>query len=251
MKSERGPKTMAAYDRILRVLASFDVDNPPRSLSEIAEAVDLPMSTAHRVLAQLTAWGALERAEDRRYVIGTRMFEIGSRAPKINDHRDSVHPFVRQLAEATGHHAYLALADSTDPLVVASVLGDSPVRSVTIGARLPAEGSAAGLVVQAFGAVPATTARDAVSVKRRALLRDVRRTSVAIGRGGVTVSFAAPVFDESQQLWAIIGLTAPAATSDIGRFAGAVVRASRMATAALDETASDRDASSPLRRVAG
>ena len=52
---------MVAQEKMLEVLGTFSVERPSMTLTELARATDLPMSTTHRVVTQLTAWGALER----------------------------------------------------------------------------------------------------------------------------------------------------------------------------------------------
>src|SRR3712207_8486069 len=59
--------------RALAVLGAFDSSAPRLTLSEIAERSGTPLSTAHRLLGELTGWGALHRRPDGRYEIGRRL----------------------------------------------------------------------------------------------------------------------------------------------------------------------------------
>ena len=45
-----------ATGKLLAVLDAFTRDRPVLTLSELARAVDVPLSTAHRLVAELTAW---------------------------------------------------------------------------------------------------------------------------------------------------------------------------------------------------
>lgn len=67
---------------MLGVLGAFTRDRLALSLSDISRAVGVPLSTAHRLVAELCSWGALERDDDGRYRIGLRIWELGALAPR-------------------------------------------------------------------------------------------------------------------------------------------------------------------------
>jgi len=70
------PHTVAG--RVLTVLEVFEAGNPALTLSEISHRAGLPLSTTHRIVTELTSWGALERHPDRRYTIGWRLVELAA-----------------------------------------------------------------------------------------------------------------------------------------------------------------------------
>src|SRR5205085_663583 len=55
--------------RALGILDAFDGTAPRLTLSEIADRSGTPLTTAHRMLAELVGWGALTRRSDGRYEI--------------------------------------------------------------------------------------------------------------------------------------------------------------------------------------
>src|SRR5674476_34967 len=67
--------------RLLAILGAFDDGHRRMSLSDLSRRVEMPLSTAHRLCAELTDWGALWRDTDGRYVLGRRMWELGLLAP--------------------------------------------------------------------------------------------------------------------------------------------------------------------------
>src|SRR6476620_6045378 len=67
--------------RALAILEAFSPAGPRLSLSEIAERSGTPLTTAHRLLAELTDWGALVRRPDGRYEIGRKLWDLGLLAP--------------------------------------------------------------------------------------------------------------------------------------------------------------------------
>lgn len=48
--------------RLLALLDVFTADQPQLMLSEISRLADVPLSTAHRLVGELTAWGASSAA---------------------------------------------------------------------------------------------------------------------------------------------------------------------------------------------
>jgi DNA-binding IclR family transcriptional regulator len=48
---------VALQERVLSVLGAFNADRPSLSLSDIAAITGLPVSTTHRLVANLVSWG--------------------------------------------------------------------------------------------------------------------------------------------------------------------------------------------------
>ena len=80
--------------RALQLLDAFSADRPELTLSDIARRAGMPLSTTHRLLHELCAWGAVERAEDGVYRIGLRLWELGSLAPRGQGLRERALPFL-------------------------------------------------------------------------------------------------------------------------------------------------------------
>ncbi len=59
--------------RALAVLGTFATDRPELVLGAIVAATGLPPSTAYRLVAELVAWGALEKVGRGRYRVGIRL----------------------------------------------------------------------------------------------------------------------------------------------------------------------------------
>ena len=52
--------------KVLAILAAFEDSTGPMTLTQLAEAADIPLPTAHRLVAELVQWGALERDDHGR-----------------------------------------------------------------------------------------------------------------------------------------------------------------------------------------
>src|SRR5690242_6544727 len=74
--------------KLAAILKTFSTGNV-HSLSDIARSANLPVSTAHRLTAELAEWGFLERTDDKRYRVGTLVTNLGTRVwhePNLQEH---------------------------------------------------------------------------------------------------------------------------------------------------------------------
>jgi DNA-binding IclR family transcriptional regulator len=198
-----------AGGKVLAVLGAFTRERPALALSEIARAVDVPLSTAHRLVAELCAWGALERGGDGRHRVGLRIWELGALAPRGLGLREAALPFMEDLYEVTHENVQLAVRDDTEVVFVERFAARDAVAVYTqVGGRFALPPTGVGLVLLAHAPVEVQDRVLAGPLKRytphtvvdpahlRRLLAEVRRTGVAISDRQVTtdaVSVAAPI----------------------------------------------------------
>ncbi|MFE0643352.1 IclR family transcriptional regulator [Streptomyces sp. NPDC058877] len=143
------PRSTAA-GKVLLVLSAFDREHPSQTLSEIAQRTGLPLSTAHRVVAELAGWGALERAEDGAWHVGLRLWEIASGCPRTQILRDTALPFMQDLYEATHENIQLAVREGTELVFVERIAGHRSVQLLTmVGSRFPVGSTGMGRVLLA------------------------------------------------------------------------------------------------------
>ncbi len=246
---------MALQERILSVLGAFNADRPSLSLSEIAEATGLPVSTAHRLVANLVAWGALERDERRRYVIGLRLWEIGVLSPRAYRHRSRILPFLEELFVATREHVVLTALHDGEGVMVEQLLGRRGARlAAGLGERLPLHASSPGHVFLAFGPPELweTVEREPLHAytpvtitdpdRLRTVVREVRRTSVSISEGAIvsnTVSISAPIFAQRGVFYGAVSIVATIGTVDPQALAPSVLRVAKLISASLLNSGDD------------
>ncbi|MER5866229.1 IclR family transcriptional regulator [Kitasatospora sp. NPDC002040] len=140
-----------AAGKVLRVLSTFDRERSSQGLSQIAQRAGLPLSTAHRVVAELAAWGALERGEDGAWYVGLRLWEIASGCPRSQILRDVALPFMQDLYEATHENVQLAVREGTELVFVERIAGHRSVELLTmVGARFPVAATGMGRVLLAY-----------------------------------------------------------------------------------------------------
>lgn len=135
--------------KVLAIIGAFEVRNSPLTLTQIADSAELPLPTAHRLVAELVGWGALERDEHGRYTIGMRLWEISQNAGRRL--RDAARPFLNDLFSFTGETAHLAVREGSEALYVDRVYSAKRVpRASRVGGRLPLHATAVGKVLLAY-----------------------------------------------------------------------------------------------------
>ncbi|MBB2936517.1 DNA-binding IclR family transcriptional regulator [Amycolatopsis bartoniae] len=209
--------------RLLAVLDCFDVAHPTLTLTEIADRAGLPLSTARRLIAELVAWGGLERLPDgRHFRIGIRLWRIGSLAPRQRVLSEAAFPFMQDLCEATRENVQLAVLDDGEALCVEKISSRQAVPTATlVGGRLPLHATAVGKVLLAFSppqvwrdlataGLPALTRNTIVQPGRLAsALEAVVEQGIAYSYEEMTlgaVSVAAPIRDASGTVQGALGI---------------------------------------------
>lgn len=209
MAGNTGTPGAAVSERLLAVLACFDVSSPQLTLTEISAKSGLPLSTTRRLIESLTRWGGLERMVDNRYRVGMRLWTIGSLAPLQRDLRETALPLMHDLYEATRENVQLAVLDGTEALCIEKISAVTAVPSLTaVGGRLPLHATAVGKCLLAFsprqllldvaehGLRRHTPQTITAAGQLATALREIRRTGVAFSREEMTtgaVSVASPI----------------------------------------------------------
>lgn len=211
--------------RALALLDAYAPDRRTQTLTQLAARAGLPLSTAHRLVGELVAWGGLERQPDGTYGIGIRVWEIGALAARGADLREVALPYLQDLYEATRENVQLAVLDGTDAVYLERISGPAAVHVVTRpGSRLPLHATAVGQVLLASapddvrdrvlaGPLRRWTERtltDPGHVRRA--LADVRRSGVAVCRGQIELvsqSVAAPIRDGDARVVAAVSVVIP------------------------------------------
>lgn len=234
--------------RALEVLSAFTPSERYLGLTEIARRAGLPLSTAHRLVADLAEWGALERADGGAYRIGLRLWEVATLAPRGVGVREAALPFLEDLYEATHENVHLAVRDGTEAVYVERLSGRGAVAVISrVGGRLPLHATGVGLVLLAYApsdlqegvlAAPLQryTARTVTSAPAlRRMLAEVRRSRVAVSDGLLdlaALSVAAPVWGPDRDLVAALSVVVPS-THDAAVYVPAVRAAAHGVTRAL------------------
>jgi DNA-binding IclR family transcriptional regulator len=229
--------------RVLAVLGGFAVaPGRQQTLTQIAAATGLPLTTVHRLCGDLTREGLLERAADGRYRIGLKLWELGMLAPRAHGLREAALPFLEDLYEVTHENVQLVVLDGTEAVVVERLRAHDAVKLASrAGGRLPVHATSGGLVLLAHAGEPAVQAVLAGGLARysattitteegmRSALALARRQGFLELRDHLTVgstSVAAPVLVRGQGAVAAVSVVA-AAAADPGRLVPALLTTAR------------------------
>ena len=142
---------ISSIGRGIAVLGCFSSRSRALTLSELSEKSLLPMSSTHRVVAELVTGGFLVRGSDRKYRIGTRLWSIGQLAPVSDQLRHRAMPTLARLYEETGENITLAVIDRGQALYVDRIGGERSVHTATrAGGHLPLHVTGVGKVLLAY-----------------------------------------------------------------------------------------------------
>lgn len=218
----RGSAGESVLHKHLRVLDAFDALHPFRTLTEIADAAGLAISTAHRLVRELEREGLLERSPDRTYRLGVRLWEYASRTPGALGLRELARPWLGAVHSRVRQHTQLGVLSGRDVLFIERMsTRDAVVNATLIGGRIPLPVSSSGLVLLAH-ADPALideviaagwprhtahTIRDGKELREK--LRHVRADGFAVTSGHIyeeSRGIAVPVMGPHGVVYAAMGV---------------------------------------------
>ena len=103
----------------LRLLVALRDHPEGAGVSQLARDVEVPVSTAHRLLAGMVPLGFVSfDRERRRYSLGLRTLELGQRVASVRRLSDVALPAMRRVTQATGETTLLAVLSGDDVLYV-------------------------------------------------------------------------------------------------------------------------------------
>jgi DNA-binding IclR family transcriptional regulator len=137
--------------RALRIIELLAGAPEGMTLSEIAAATDLVMTTAHRQLATLTGLGVVRKTRAKTFVVGERMVRVAARLSGGADVATLAEPVLRELADKFGETAFLARLDGTHVQLLATALPDSKGQAYAQPGRdMPLYAAASGKILLAL-----------------------------------------------------------------------------------------------------
>ncbi|MEV4749701.1 IclR family transcriptional regulator [Streptosporangium amethystogenes subsp. fukuiense] len=233
--------------RVFALLDAFSQERPALRLVELTAVTGLPVSTVHRIAAELVELGALKKGRDGTYRIGLRMWELGSLCPQPRTLRDVSLPFIHDLYEATAENVHLAVLDGDEVLYVERVWGPRSVGVASrVGGRQPLHVTGVGKVLLAYAPHELRQAVLAAGLKRYTphtivmpgllmrALQEIRETGIArcaeeLALG--TASVAAPIHGPDGRVVAALSVVSHTVTH--ARSLAAVEPALRLAAKSI------------------
>lgn len=213
---------MRSVQRILAVFESFSVTKSSLTLQEIADRIELPKSTAFRIVRSLEQSGYLVRLEDQRYCLSFRFTRLAGLVKSTLDIRAIARPVMMRLAEKTKETVAIHTIMGRNRVCIDSVaVSASPLRSVIQpGEQLPLRGGSATKVLLAYmpkdelAAVLPSVARGANRTPTDFMneFEKIRQEGYSTSHGERLLGLSAissPIWDASEQVHYCITVNGP------------------------------------------
>lgn len=106
-------------DRALIILEALAGARRPLTVTELAAACELPLTTAHRMTQQLEERGMVKRAlGSKKLIVGTRLARLGSAASEAAARTDRTHHLLMELAREVGESCQLGIRSGDEVMYV-------------------------------------------------------------------------------------------------------------------------------------
>ncbi len=146
-----GTYKVQALDRAFAVLDLLGESDVPLGLAQVASALQLHKSTAHRFLMVLERHHMVERTGNGKFRLGLRLFEYGNRAIEQYDLRERAQPHLRRLVNETNETAHLCILEQAHIIYLDKLEPMRSVRMITrVGASNPVHCTSVGKAILAF-----------------------------------------------------------------------------------------------------
>lgn len=210
---------LRGVERAVALLNRFTAE-PALDLDGAARHLNVPRTTAYRVLRSLETGGLLVYDPERRaYRLSLAVARLAQAALSRVDLRSVARPYLERLARDTGESAFLLVVQGRAAVVIDTVPTEAPLRlTYPVGTPWPLHAGASNKVLLAHlppemveeilaGPLPRVTPRTTTDPGRlRAELDRIRRRGYAYSKGELTpgvVGVAVPILYSGQLLGAL------------------------------------------------
>lgn len=227
MNQEKPQTTVRAVERTLNILFVIATASQSLTLSDISRSTGVDKATALRLLGTLESFRLVQRDEkSRTYAIGAGAWQLVSSYQSGLKSISETH--LRTLRDQTGESVSLVVARGLDRVMLTALEASHELRVVpSLNSVVPVYSGASGKVFMAYmpqenrdriieltGLKPvnARCVTDRASFINS--LEQVQHDGYAVSVGDVTlgaVAIAAPVFDDSKEVVAVVSLRGPEA----------------------------------------
>jgi len=142
-----------SLDRGLRILDLYSRSAPALSAKEIAEQLDIGVTTLYPFLHTLVAHGYLEMDDRKRYRLGLKLLERVGEIESVYDVRGVAREHMTKLSRSIAANARLGVLYGNEVLYLEQEEGGPAANAVlreVVGLRVPSHCTALGKVLLAF-----------------------------------------------------------------------------------------------------
>jgi DNA-binding IclR family transcriptional regulator len=140
-------------ERAFRLLDLLSTTEEGLTLSDLARALNMSKSSLHGLLKTLENSGAIEQAEERRFVLGPRIYDLAQSYIQRTGLRHHALPAMHRLATSTGETVCLGKIEQKGVRIIESVVDEGEQIGLHIaarrGMRIPLLAGASGACVVA------------------------------------------------------------------------------------------------------
>lgn len=228
----KAPGTIQVIERMMSLLDALAASPESASLKQLAQATELHPSTAHRILAAMSAARFVERQDAGNYRLGIRLLELGNIVKSRISVREVALPYMQELHEKIGEAinlgtrhddeiVYLERTSSGRALVrvVYLVGGRAPLHLTSLGKLfLAAESQQKVRDYARRTGLPGKTPHSLTTLAAlEKELDKVRRHGIAYDDEEAEIGLkcvAAPIHDDEGNVVAALSVSAPADRHD-------------------------------------
>lgn len=143
---------MRSVQRILAVFESFSASKNSLTLQEIADRIELPKSTAFRIVRSLEQAGYLVRLEDQRYCLSFRFTRLAGLVKSTLGIREIARPVMKELSEKISETVAIYTVMGRNRVCIDTIAASSsPLRTVMQpGEQMPLQAGSVSKVLLAW-----------------------------------------------------------------------------------------------------
>jgi DNA-binding IclR family transcriptional regulator len=230
----------SVVERVVRLIAAFPEGVTSLQLTELAERAGLPLSSAHRLVRQLSQQGLLDLGAGGTVRLGLRLWELVNRNSPTLALRQAAMPFMEDIQQVLNQNVNLAILEGWEALFVERLSRRGSVANrARVAGRMPVHISSAGLALMAnqprelqaeylkhFRDPAGKVTADVV----RHLLAEAAQQGYAQLAGVVdpdTWGIAVPILDSKRRTVAALGVVVPLAEMRLQALVPALQTAAR------------------------
>src|SRR5579859_5041006 len=137
-------------ERAFRLLDLLSVTEEGLTLSDLARSLGMSKGSLHGLLKTLESNGAIEQVEDRRFVLGPRIYDLAQTYIQRAGLRHFALPAMRRLASSTGETVCLGRVEQKGVRIIECVVDEGQMTGLHIaarrGMRIPLLAGACGVI---------------------------------------------------------------------------------------------------------
>lgn len=138
-------KKGSSVERVLQIVEMLAKSQIPMSVSDLAEALDIPVPSMYRLLEQLQNLGFVHSDLPGKVMCGKRTYKLAMDLWQNNHFKTERLAILQQLSQQIGETVGIAILQNLEVLYVDRVLSDWPLQIyLPVGTNVPVWASASG-----------------------------------------------------------------------------------------------------------